>query len=87
MPEKRKRRRRVVIDDDSDDEGEKEGPDDSDAKQFEHERVTQEIGPIKADMEESSNWSLRVSVSDSDNKSECSEIDVVGIDEKIPGTD
>ncbi|PAV82609.1 hypothetical protein WR25_26699 isoform E [Diploscapter pachys] len=84
LPEKRKRRRRVVIDDDSDDEGEKEGPDDSDAKQFEHERVTQEIGPIKADMEESSNWSLRVSVSDSDNKSECSEIDVVGIDEEIP---
>ncbi|PAV75872.1 hypothetical protein WR25_11423 isoform B [Diploscapter pachys] len=48
-----------------------------------HERVAQEIEPIKADMEESSNWSLRASVSDSDNKSECSEIDVVGIDEKI----
>lgn len=35
-------------------------------------------------MEKSSNWSLRVSDSDLSNKSECSEIDVVGIDEKIP---
>lgn len=53
-------------------------------KQLEDEKVAQEIGPTKADMEESSNRSLKASVSDSDNRSECSEIDVVGIDEEIP---